>query len=232
MATAFPGFPKATLTFFRQLKRNNNRDWFNENKAAFETAVKAPTKAFVEAINAKLAGFAPAYITEPKKAIYRIYRDTRFSSDKTPYKIHTGALFRRSDLPKHEAAAFYVGVSPDGVEFAGGVYMPGPDQLRLLREHLAGHHERLEKLLKNGKLRKMAGELKGTELQRPPKGYPADHPAVDLLRRKQWYFFQTLDADLATKPALVPTIAEAFAAMTPVVEFFNEPFAKRKHLEL
>jgi uncharacterized protein (TIGR02453 family) len=232
MATAFPGFPKATLAFFRQLKRNNNRDWFNENKVTYQTAVKAPTEAFVEALNAKLAGFAPAYITEPKKAIYRIYRDTRFSSDKTPYKIHTGALFRRADLPKHEAAAFYVGVSPDEVEFAGGVYMPGPDQLRAIREHLAQHHERLEKLLKSAKLRKLAAELKGSELQRPPKGYSADDPAVDWLRRKQWYLYKTLEANQATQPTLLPTIAEAFAAMAPVVEFFNEPFAKRKHLNL
>jgi uncharacterized protein (TIGR02453 family) len=232
MATAFPGFPKAALTFLRQLKRNNNRDWFNENKATYETAVKAPAEAFVEAINARLASFAPAYITESRKAIYRIYRDTRFSGDKTPYKTHAGALFRRSDLPKHEAGAFYVGISPEGVEFGGGVYMPGPDQVRLLREHMAENHERLEKLLKQPKLRKVAGELKGTELQRPPKGYAADHPAVDLLRRKQWYFFQTLEAELATTPKLVPTIGEAFAVMTPVVEFLNEPFAKRKHLDV
>ncbi len=232
MASAFPGFPKTTLTFLRQLKRNNNRDWFQENKAAYETAVKAPAEAFVEALNAKFAGFAPAYITEPRKAIYRIYRDTRFSSDKTPYKTHAGALFRRGDLPKHEAGAFYVGISPEGVEFAGGVYMPGPDQLRLLREHIAENHERLEKLLNNATLRKLAGELQGTALQRPPKGYPADHPAVDWLRGKQWYFNKTLAADLATQPALVTTIAQAFAAMTPVVEFFNEPFAKRQHLEL
>ena len=232
MDDKFPGFPKAALTFLRQLKRNNNRDWFNENKAIYESAVKAPCEAFVEALNARLAGFAPAYITEPRKAIYRIYRDTRFSSDKTPYKTHAGALFRRGDLPKHEAAAFYVGISPEGVEVAGGVYMPGPDQLRVLRAHLADRHEALEKMLKGAKLRKLAGELKGTALQRPPKGYAADHPAVELLRRKQWYFFKTLDADLATSPKLVGTVADAFKAMTPVVEFFNLPFQQRKHLEL
>jgi uncharacterized protein (TIGR02453 family) len=232
MATSFPGFPKAALTFFRQLKRNNNRDWFNEHKGTYEREVKLPTEALVEALNAKLAAFAPAYITEPRKAIYRIYRDTRFSNDKTPYKTHAGALFRRSDLPKHEAAAFYVGISHEGVEFAGGVYMPGPDQLRILRAHLDENHVRLEKLLKNATLRKLAGELQGTSLQRPPKGYAADHPAAVWLRRKQWYFDKTLDAELALTTKLVPTVAEAFAAMTPVVEFFNDPFQKRRQLEL
>jgi len=232
MSSEFPGFPQAALTFFRQLKRHNNRDWFNEHKPAYETAVKAPMEEFVEAVNARLAAFAPAYITEPRKAIYRIYRDTRFSSDKTPYKTHAGALFRRGDLPKHEAGSFYVGISPDGVELAGGVYMPGPDQLRVLRAHLADRHEDLEKMLKSAKLRKLAGDLQGTALQRPPKGYAANHPAVDLLRRKQWYFFKTLDAGLATSPKLVPAIADAFEAMTPVVEFLNEPFQKRKHLDL
>src|SRR3954468_18386362 len=108
MPTSFPGFPKAALTFFRQLKRNNNRDWFNENKATYEQQVKAPMEQFVEALNARLAAFAPHYITESRKAVYRIYRDTRFSADKTPYKTHAGALFRRADLPKHETASFYV----------------------------------------------------------------------------------------------------------------------------
>jgi len=228
MAASFQGFPKSALTFFRQLKRNNNRDWFNERKPVFETQVKAPMAEFVEALNARLAAFAPGYITEPRKAIYRIYRDTRFSGDKTPYKTHIAALFKRQDLPKHEAGSFYVGISDDGVSFAGGVYGPGPDQLRILRLHLAERHEDLEKLVRPAKLRKIAGELQGTALQRPPKGFAADHPAVDWIKRKQWYFYKTLEADLATTPKLLGTIADAFQTMTPVVEFFNEPFAKRK----
>ena len=187
--------------------------------------VKAPAEVFVDAMNSKLASFAPGYITEPKKAVYRIYRDTRFSADKTPYKTHLAMLFRRADLAKHEAGAFYVGISPEGVEFAGGVYMPGPDQLRTLRLHLAENYKRLEKLLAAPKL-KVAAELKGESLTRPPKGFDADQPGIDWIRRKQWYFFEKLDGKLATTSQLLPTVAGAFAAMAPVVEFFNEVAAK------
>jgi uncharacterized protein (TIGR02453 family) len=225
MPAAFTHFPPATLKFLAQLKRNNNRDWFNEHKATYETAIKAPSLAFADAMNAGLARVAPAYITEPKQAVYRIYRDTRFSADKTPYKTHTAFLFRRSNMGKHDSGSFYVGISPDGVELGGGVYMPGPEQLMAIRLHLAGHHKRFEKLLANAKLRQLAGELKGTALTRPPKGFDTGHPAGEWIRRKQWFFFQTLPATLATSPELIPVLSKAIGAMIPAVEFLNEPLA-------
>src|SRR5947207_15954194 len=93
--TMFPGFPTETLTFFKRLARNNNRDWFLQRKEIFEASVKAPMIALVETLNADFAKCAPDYVNDPKKAVYRIYRDVRFSSDKSPYKTHLAAAFPR-----------------------------------------------------------------------------------------------------------------------------------------
>src|SRR5207244_3382352 len=103
----FPGFPSEALTFLRGLARNNRRDWFQPRKEIFETKVKAPMIELVEAVNAELLKFAPDYINDPKKAIYRIYRDTRFSPDKTPYKTHIAAVFPRRGLDRQAGAGFY-----------------------------------------------------------------------------------------------------------------------------
>ncbi|MBL8174642.1 MAG: DUF2461 domain-containing protein [Bryobacterales bacterium] len=226
----FTGFPEEGIKFFRALKKNNDRDWFQPRKATFEESVKAPMEQLVEAINAKMLAFAPQYITEPKKAIYRIYRDTRFSNDKTPYKTHIAASLIRSGMERHISAGFYFSVSPEQIEVAGGVYMPGPEQLRLLRAHIAEHHSELAALLKNATLRKLMGELWGEKYARMPKGYPQDHPAGDLLRAKHWVLYDTerVDAKLATTTKLLPELVKRFQAMTPFVEFLNRPLSGKR----
>src|ERR1700743_2828886 len=129
MRSRFPGFAPETMQFFRGLARNNNRDWFQPRKELFEEKVKQPMRDLVEALNDGMKSFAPEYATDPAKAIYRIYRDTRFSKDKTPYKDHIAAHFQHQKLPKNRAAGFYFAVSHTEVEIAGGIYMPGPDEL-------------------------------------------------------------------------------------------------------
>lgn len=216
------------MQFFRELDKNNNREWFQARKEVYERAVKAPTTALVDALNAELLQIAPDYVTEPQKAIYRIYRDTRFTPDKTPYKTHTAASFIRRGLEKHAGAGFYVGVSHKEVEVAGGVYMPGPEQLLAIRGHLAEHHEELRRILRGRKAAEALGELQGTRLTRVPKGWPADHPSADLLRGKQWYFYVTLDPAIATTPQLMTEFVKRFQLMAPVIEFFNVPLVARR----
>ena len=227
-ASRFPGFPREALQFFRDLEQNNDRDWFQARKDVYERAIKAPTEALVEALNAELLAFAPDYVTEPRKAIYRIYRDTRFSADKTPYKTHTAASFIRRGLEKHAGAGFYFGVSHKEVEVAGGVYLPPPGQLLVIRGHLADKHAELRRLLAARKLREAMGEVQGTKLTRVPKGWPGDHPAADLLRAKQWYFYVLLDAEIATTAELLPEVARRFRLMAPVIDFFNSPLVARR----
>ena len=106
MSAGFPGFPPEAMTFLRGLARNNRREWFLPRKEVFEECVRAPMIRLVEALNAAMADFAPAYVTDPHKAVFRIYRDVRFSADKTPYKTHIAAAFSRRGMVKHGAAGY------------------------------------------------------------------------------------------------------------------------------
>lgn len=223
MAAGFPGFSKEALSFLRGLKRNNNREWFLARKQIYEEKLRKPMVALVEAINAELARFAPAYVTDPSKAIYRFYRDTRFSSDKTPYKTHVAAIFLPRGLEKHACGSLYFEVAPDYSGVAAGIYMPGPEQLLAVRRHIAENHERLNRILRRKTLRSLFGELCGDSLTRVPKGFPADHPAADWLRMKQWYLWTEMPAELAVTPRLLPEILRRFRAALPLTDFLNEP---------
>ncbi|MBI4910489.1 MAG: DUF2461 domain-containing protein [Acidobacteria bacterium] len=233
MIQPFPGFPPEGLKFFAQLKKNNNRDWFQPRKETFDTAIKAPMEALVQAINANLVSFAPQFITEPKKSIYRIYRDTRFSNDKTPYKTHIAAGFNRAGMDRHVSAGFYFSVGADRIEIAGGIYMPGADELRALRTFLLDHHDDFRTLSTDKTVVKLVGPLQGESLTRPPKGFPCDHAAADLLKRKQFFFYDTrLDPAIATTPKLFKEILKRFEAMTPFIESMNQPLRAMQRKEV
>ncbi len=228
MKPAVPQFPKEALTFFRSLEKNNTRDWFQPRKELFDTHVKAPMLELVSALNQEMTRFAPDYINDPDKALYRIYRDTRFSADKTPYKTHIAAIFPRRGMAKHFAAGFYCSVSHKEIEVAGGVYMPGPEQLLAIRNHIADNHEEVRAILRSKPLKTLMGDLQGTQLSRVPKGFSPEHPAADLLKYKQWYHFVSLNPEIALTPQLLPEVCKRFKAMLPLVEFFNSPFQQSR----
>lgn len=223
MSSRFAGFPPEALTFFRGLARNNNRDWFQPRKAVYEEQVKGPMRELVERLNAALRGFAPELVTDPGKAIYRIYRDTRFSPDKTPYKKYIAASFHRRGTEAHGQAGYYVAVSHKEVAVGGGVYMPEPPALLAIRQHIAERHEELRHILAEKKLRKLLGEMHGEQLARVPKGFPATHPAADLLRFKQYILYVTLPPELATTPELFSELLTRFRVMKPFLDFLTAP---------
>jgi uncharacterized protein (TIGR02453 family) len=220
----FGGFPREGLAFLRALKKNNTREWFQPRKAVYEEKVKAPMAELVNAVQYEMSRFAPEFIQDASKAIYRIYRDTRFSKDKTPYKTHIAAVFPRRGMAKHAGAGYYFSVSPEEIEVAGGVYMPQPADLHKIRRHIAENHREFARLLGAKPVRTLFGELWGDQLTRVPKGFPADHPAAEHLRRRQFVFFGMLDPKLATSPRLAGEIAARFRAMTPFIQFLNAPF--------
>ncbi len=223
----FPGFSEEALKFFRGLARNNNREWFQARKPVFDEQVKKPMLQLCEALNVAMKRFAPDYVTEPAKAVYRIYRDTRFSANKTPYKDHIAASFRHKFLAgEGGGAGFYFQVSDKDVSVGGGSYMPSPETLLATRNHIAEYYKELENLLKARNVKRLLGEIQGDQLTRAPKGFPCDHPAADWLRRKQLYFFVELPSDLATTPDLYKEIVTRFEAMTPFLEFLNAPLTK------
>jgi uncharacterized protein (TIGR02453 family) len=222
----FPGFPPEALTFFRGLARNNNREWFLPRKEQFEVRVRDPMLALCEALNAEFAKFAPEYINEPKKAIYRIYRDTRFSADKTPYKTHLAAVFPRRGSWGHGSEGFFFSISAKAVGVAAGIYAPSPEQLLLIRTWLAENHQRFRKAARGPE--KLMGKLQGGSLQRIPKGFPAEHPAADLIKMKQWLFSTALDVKLLTTPKILPELVKRFRVMHPVMKLLNESITPQK----
>ena len=228
MPSGFPGFSDEMTKFFRGLKRNNRREWFQPRKPVFDEKVKAPMFELIRSLTADMMEYAPDHVCEPEKAVYRIYRDTRFSKDKTPYKDHIGALFPRAGLPKHGGANYYFGVSDEGVEVAAGVYMPGSDELLALRTHIADNHREFSRLIADRALKRLMGSLWGDQLTRVPKGFACDHPAAGLLRYKQWIFYVTLDGALAVTPRLQGEVSRRFRAMAPFVDFLNRPLIARR----
>jgi uncharacterized protein (TIGR02453 family) len=228
MQSRFPGFPPETLQFFRALARHNNRDWFQPRKATFEEQVRQPMRELVEALNGGMKSFAPEYATDPAKAIYRIYRDTRFSKDKTPYKDHIAASFFRSGTGPHKFGGYYVHVSHKEVAVGGGVYMPEPNVLLAIRRHIAGNHPKLRKILAAPAVRRLLGEMQGERLSRVPKGFLATHPAADLLCFKSFILYANLDPELATTPQFFTEVLARFRAMKPFLDFLTAPSAPKR----
>jgi uncharacterized protein (TIGR02453 family) len=219
MPAPFPGFSPEAMRFLRALKRNNDREWFQPRKEQYEALWKAPMTELAAGLHREMAKFAPEYVQDPAKAVARIYRDTRFRKDKTPYKTHVSAVFRRRGLSKNGSAQFYFHVDPTEVVMAGGCYMPGPDELRAIRMHLAEHHEAFGRLCRAPKVKAAWGELQGEQLTRPPKGFPD----LELLRNKQFYFSLHTDSAIATTPQLFTELLTRLRAATPVMDFLNQP---------
>src|SRR5262244_2547564 len=228
MKSAFPGFSPDALTFLRNLKRNNRREWFQPRKEQYETLIKIPMLELVGQLNTAFSSFAPKYVTDPPKSVYRIYRDTRFSHDKTPYKTHISAIFPRRTAVKRAGAVFYFHFTEKDVLAFGGVYAPDRDELRAYRALLAERHEEFEEMLHDKKLRRLTTGLQGEQLSRIPKGFPCDHPAESLLRRRQWHVMSKLDIKLVTTSRLLPEVARRFAVMVPFVEFLNQAFSQKQ----
>jgi uncharacterized protein (TIGR02453 family) len=216
-------FTPVAMKFLRGLARHNNREWFNERKPVYERELKAPMLAVITEINHALADFAPDHVRAPQKVMMRIYRDTRFSREKIPYKTHLSAWWARSGMEKTSGGGFYLQVAPKQVLLAAGCYMPEKDQLLAIRRYLLDHHEEFRTLLANPKLAKLAAPFEGLSLTRAPKGFPSDHPAIDLILRRQWGVSAELPGEVATTAKLVETAVDHFRAMAPLVDFLNAP---------
>ena len=221
MNPGFGGFPPEGVEFLRKLKKNNKREWFQPRKEIFDEKVKAPMLELTTAVMMALADFAPGHVSDPNKAIFRIYRDTRFSNDKTPYKSHIAASFPRRGGCK--TSGYYFSVSAEEIEVGGGVYMPSPEDLRAIRGYLAHHHEEFRGITAAREVKRLYGDMTGDTLTRTPKGFEPDHPAADLLRMKQFLLFRTLDVSLATTPKLYRELVRHFQAVTPFLEFLYRP---------
>jgi uncharacterized protein (TIGR02453 family) len=225
---AVPAFPIEGLRFLRSLKSHNNRPWFQERKEIYEDAVKRPMQDLVEALAVDFGAFAPELVASPKTSIYRIYRDTRFAKDKSPYKTHIAAVFPRKGLDKHGGAGLYFHIDPKEVLIGGGVYMPEPEDLNAIRSHIAEKTRDFKKIIEGHRFRKLFGEISGEQLSRVPRGFPSDHPAAAYLRYRQYLAARTLKAEAAISPSFYETLVETFKAMMPLIRFLNDPLIRNR----
>lgn len=222
-AAAQPYFRPEALKFLRSLARNNDRAWFQPRKAIYEAELKEPMLALVRRVNESMAEFAPDYVRPAEKSLFRIYRDTRFSNDKSPYKRHIAAWWARQGLEKTSGAGFYFHVEPKEVIIAAGAWMPEKEQLRLIREWLLEHHKEFRALLKKLALRRNFTEFEGNPLVRAPKGFDPEHPAIDLVRCRQWGLSLSLPPEAALDPKLAAKTIRYFKLAAPIVEALNTP---------
>jgi len=208
----FNGFPGDFFAFFKALKKNNNRDWFNTNKTRYLESVVAPMGEYITSVAPLLEAISPYYNADPRPhggSMFRIYRDTRFANDKTPYKTHAACHFRHRAGRDAHAPGFYLHIETDGVSIGGGIWRPPAKQLGLIRDFIADNPAAWEKLARSAEIREMGG-IQGDSLQRPPRGFAADALHIEDLKRKSFYVMAGFSAGLALSPDLVTESARVF----------------------
>ena len=214
-------FAKATFRFLEELAANNRREWFEANRARYESLVREPALEFIDAMAPELAKFAPHFRAEARKAggsLMRVFRDTRFSRNKTPYKTNIGIQFRHELGKDVHAPGFYVHIAADECFLGAGCWHPEPDALDAIRDLVGREPERWFAARDD---RKFAATwaLAGDSLSRPPRGFAADHPALDDLKRKDFIGLAPLAAAEVVAPGVVKTVARRFASAAPLMDF-------------
>lgn len=215
---------KTTLGFLADLKKNNDRDWFNDNKTRF-TAAKDEFEVFVESVIAEIVTFDSSIAHhKAKDCIFRIYRDVRFSKDKSPYKAHFGAhitsAIKRSDI--HSKAGYYIHIGSGGSMLAGGAYLPQGDWLKGIRQEIAYNTDEFKKILNGADFKKYFGEMEGEQLKTAPRDYPKDHPEIELLKYKSFLASHKLTEKDMLSDGFVEHCGKVFKALYPFDQFLNE----------
>lgn len=212
---------KKTFQFLQDLKNNNNRDWFNSNKHRFESA-KDEFEKFIGGLILQISKFDPGIgELEPKRCIFRIYRDTRFSKDKTPYKINLGAHLAAHAEKPHDRAGYYIHLEPANTFLAGGAYLPPSPWLKAIRQSIDRNGKEFQKILNSANFKKYFGEMEGDKLKTKPKDYPEDHPFIELLKYKSFLAVHKLSDKEAMDTDFLKHSVQVFKALKPFDDFLN-----------
>jgi uncharacterized protein (TIGR02453 family) len=224
-----PSFSPKSLTFLRNLKRNNRRDWFQAHRDDYEEHVLFPMREFVEEMDVRFAEFAPEFIGNPKRSIFRIHRDVRFSKDKSPYKTHAACWFSHRNASHGVGsethgggAGFYFHLEPGGSITAGGIWMPPRPSLHRLREAIAEARRSFEATLRAPGFRRRFGTLSDEAvLKRLPRGFAPGHPAERWLRYCSFTVSAPLTEAQVTDRKLCDRVQRDFELMLPFVRWLN-----------
>ena len=217
-STEAPSFSPQLFAFLRELKDHNEREWFNANKARYEEDVKEPALAFVEDMGYRLPEVAP-HLTADKRSMFRIYRDTRFSKDKSPYKTHVGIYFRHARSAEADTAGMYLHLEPNHVFMGAGIWHPASPALKRIRDALVARGDEWREALDAvGPTWKIAD---GEKLKRPPAGYSADHPLIEDIKRKSFAITSPLTQKDVTAGGFLDEWVQRAAKARPYMAFLS-----------
>ncbi len=212
---------QSTLAFMEKLAKNNNKVWFDKNRDAYQDT-KEDFEQLVTKVLSGLAASDPTFKDQAAKdCIMRIFRDIRFSKDKTPYKTNLGAGFSKGGR-KFEGAGYYLHIEPGNKSFVGGgVWMPEPPVLKAVRQEIDYNFDEFKKILADKKFRKFFKDVEGEQLKKLPQGYEADNPAIDYLKMKSFIVSCNFPDDVVTAKGFDKKVLEAYSAMAPFIAFLN-----------
>ena len=213
---------QTSLNFLKDLKQNNNREWFHANKKRYEAELKGPFQELVARLIEAFQEVDPAIQIPPKDAIFRINRDTRFSKDKSPYKTNVGAIISRYGRKSKEYPGFYVHIEPGNIMMGGGAYFLPKEALYKVRNHIALHLKEFKKILTDKTFTEKFGTIKGEQNKRLPKEFQSVQTEEPLIANKQFYFMAEMDPKAALKEGLVALGASHFKAGYQVNRFLVE----------
>lgn len=218
-----------TIEFLNDLKANNNRDWFRGNKKRYDN-IKNDMLSFLGKLIPEIAAFDPQVVAiQPKDCIFRIYRDVRFSNDKSPYKTHIGAFVSKTGR-KGNHPGYYIHLEPEQSFFAGGLYMPPPDLLKAVRNEIYFNTDAFKAIVNHLDFAKFFGKLDDFDkLSRPPKGFDPNWPDIDLLKYKSYVVSHYVSDEEFTGTVLKDLILPVFKAMYPLNAFLQRA---KENLEL
>lgn len=218
--TEFTRITPELFDFLRDLRENNQRAWFNENRARYEHRVREPLLAFTAAVQEPLANISPSILAVPKKqggSLFRIHRDTRFSRDKSPYKTWAALQFRHEAAKDVHAPGFYLHFEPGNVLAAAGIWRPATTELTRVRQAMVedpdGWTNMRDKVVRSG------WEFGGESLQRIPRGFEAEHPLADDLRRKDYVVSVPLDEEAVCRPDFLDRYVELCRSAAPLPSY-------------
>ena len=217
----FTGFPPGTLRFLRELERNNDREWFAVNKPRYEALVREPALDFIATMGPKLLRISDHFVALPKKtggSLMRVYRDTRFGKDKTPYKTNIGIQFRHELGKNVHAPGYYLHIDNSGCFLAAGVWHPDSEALAKIRTRIAENPTAWRKAA-NGRAFGKCFTLGGASLKRPPRGFSADAPNLEDLKRKDFIAATDFAARTAESADFVQSVATIYRKATPFMAF-------------
>ena len=217
----FGGFPEGMLTFLDQLASHNHRAWFTENKSRYQELVSNPSLDFIAAMAEPLAALSRRFEAIPRRtggSLMRVYRDTRFSRDKTPYKTNVGIQFRHVLAKDVHAPGFYLHIEPAEVFVGVGSWRPDRDALAKIRRRIADKPKYWQAVECD---RAFSGEFSftGESLQRAPRGFDPEHPLIETLKRKDFIALKHFPASDISDPAFLPAVSSSFRKGLPLMRF-------------